>query len=103
MEPGDLIDMFEFRRKKLAETYKDKKKKKVGLSKQHQMRGAVTELDLILEVLKISFKKGKKTKEKHWKEEAIENMGLTKKKTKLKKGISNKIKRKVMDFVNDNF
>ena len=114
MDNREIIKLFEKRRTELAAMYSGNSQQYVNLSKRHQIYGAISELDLVLEVLKFS-KNAKEenspaqeiastTKEnaKNPLEDEETISSLIKKKSVRKENKAERIKTKFMQFIDEN-
>ncbi|PIO05646.1 hypothetical protein COT47_03910 [Candidatus Woesearchaeota archaeon CG08_land_8_20_14_0_20_43_7] len=89
MDKSDMLKMFEQRKRKMLALYHENVRTNKNLSKQHQIFGAISELDLMLEVLKFSIKK----------EAPINNHLSFRKQMPLKE----RVKESIMKFMDDTF
>ena len=107
MNTQEIIALFEKRRNDLLSMYSGKSQQYLNLSKKHQVYGAISELDLMLEVLK--FSKDARQETQPAKKEIIEALAplneddaivtLAQRSQTKKEKASERIKTKFMEFV----
>ena len=90
MKTEEIIELFNKRRQKLVQIFGTRGMLK--LSKQHQVYGALNELDLVLDTLKFSLNVKQPNS---WKEKALEELGYNRKNGEKK----NSIKERLLNYL----